>query len=65
MTSPVRRPTLAGELALGEHLRIVLDPLGLGYVVKDGFLMITSKEALDMEAGDGIDPYLRYRDVLW
>jgi hypothetical protein len=42
----------------------------LGYVVKDGFLMVTSSESLDMETGDAIDPYRpidpyrQYRDVL-
>ena len=48
----------------GEHLRRILDPLGLGYVVKDTFLMITSKESLDVAVGDAADPYPQYRDVL-
>jgi hypothetical protein len=64
MTSTVKRPHLADKLSLGEHLRIALDPLGLAYVVKDGCLMITSKESLDKEMGDAIDPYRMYRDVL-
>jgi hypothetical protein len=64
MTSTVKRPPLADKLSLGEHLRIALDPLGLAYVVKDGCLMITSKESLDKEMGDAIDPYRMYRDVL-
>lgn len=64
MTSPVNRPPLADKVTLGEHLRNVLGPLGLGYVVKDGFLMVTSKESLDVETGDTTNPYLRYRDVL-
>jgi hypothetical protein len=65
MTSPVRRSPSADKLTLGEHLRSALDPLGLGYAVKDGFLMITAKESLDAETEDGINPYLAYRDVLW
>jgi hypothetical protein len=64
MTSPVRRPSPVNRLTLGEQLRSLLGPLGLGYVVKDGFLMVTSSESLDMETGDAIDPYLQYRDVL-
>ena len=64
MTSPVRRPSPVDRLTLGEHIRSVLGPLGLGYVVKDGFLMVTSSESLDMETGDAIDPYRQYRDVL-
>jgi hypothetical protein len=38
--------------------------MGLAYVVKDGFLMITSKESLDTATGDATNPYLTYRDVL-
>jgi hypothetical protein len=64
MTSPVRRPLPVDRLTLGEHIRSVLGPLGLGYVVKDGFLMVTSSESLEMETGDAIDPYRQYRDVL-
>lgn len=64
MTSTVRRPLSADTLPLGDHLRSALDSLGLGYVVKDGFLMITSKESLDAETGDATNPYLLYRDVL-
>ena len=64
MTSPVRRPSPVDRLTLGEHIRSVLNPLGLGYVVKNGFLMVTSSESLDMETGDAIDPYRQYRDVL-
>ena len=51
-------------LTLGEHLRRVLQPLGLDYQVKDGFLMITSKESIDAPVGTDADLYLRYRDVL-
>ena len=46
MNSTVQRPPSADTLALGEHLRRVLEPLGLGYEVKAGFLMISSKESL-------------------
>jgi hypothetical protein len=60
----VKRPSSADALPLGEHLRRLLDPLGLGYQVKEGYLMITSKEAVDVPVGDDVDPYLRYRDVL-
>jgi hypothetical protein len=49
--------------SLGGHLRQLLDSVGLGYQVKDGFLMITSKESLDPPTED-VDPYLQYRDVL-
>jgi hypothetical protein len=64
MASPVRRPSPVDKLTLGQQLRSLLGPLGLGYVVKDGFLMVTSSESLDMETGDAIDTYLQYRDVL-
>ncbi len=62
--STVKRPAAADSLPLGEHLRLVLEPLGLGYVVKDGFLMITSKDSVDEPIGEDADPYLQYRDVL-
>ena len=64
LVSTVKRPPSAEKLTLGEHLRHVLDPLGLGYVVKEGFLMITSTESLDTETGDQADPYVEYRDIL-
>jgi len=64
MISRVKRPPSADTLTLGEHLRHVLEPLGLGYVVQEGFLMITSTDSLDVESGDQIDPYVTYRDVL-
>ncbi len=64
LNSTVKRPPSADTLALGEHLRRILEPLGLSYVVKDGFLMITAKESNDEPTGDDVDPYLRYRDVL-
>ncbi len=65
LNSTVKRPPSADTLAIGEHLRRVLEPLGLGYDVRDGFLMITAKESLDVPVG-GVetDPYLQYRDVL-
>jgi hypothetical protein len=64
MTSTVKRAAKAETLTLGEHLRGILNPLGLDYQVKHGFLMITSKESLDAPAGDAVDPYLQYRDIL-
>ena len=64
MNSTVRRPPSADRLALGEHLRRILEPLGLAYVVKEGFLMISSKESFDEPVGDDVAPYLQYRDVL-
>jgi hypothetical protein len=64
LETPIKRPPLTDSLTLGEHLGRILDPLGLGYVVKDGFLLITSKESLDQLLADKVDPYPRYRDVL-
>jgi hypothetical protein len=64
LSSTVKRPPAADALPLGEHLRLVLEPLGLRYVVKDGFLMITSKAAICEPIGAYMDPYLQYRDVL-
>ena len=52
MNSTVKRPPSADTLTLGEHLRRVLEPLGLGYEVKDGFLMITV---------EGVDRRARWR----
>src|SRR5262249_5573038 len=49
--STVRRPESSDTLTLGEHLRRILEPLGLGYEVKDGFLMITAKGSLDVPVG--------------
>jgi hypothetical protein len=63
MTSTVRRPPLEKGLTLREHLAYILKPLGLGFSVKDGFLMITSEDAVDDLLDE--DPYLGYRDVLW
>ncbi len=65
MNSRVRRPSSADKLTLGEHLRRILEPMGLVYTTKDGFLMITSKDSVDEPVGgDTEDLYLRYRDVL-
>ncbi len=44
MNSRVKRPPMADQFTLGEHLERILEPLGLAYEVKDNFLMITSKE---------------------
>jgi hypothetical protein len=61
MASVVKKPPADRTLTLREHLTRVLKPLGLGFVIKDGFLMITSEESLDEEIDD---PYLGFRDVL-
>jgi hypothetical protein len=62
MTSTVKRPPRDEKLTFREHLKRVLKPLGLDFTVRDGFLMVTSLEALDESLED--DPYLGYRDVL-
>jgi hypothetical protein len=62
MTSTVRRPPSNQKLTLREQLKHILKPLGLDFAIRDGFLMITSAEALDESPDD--DPYLGYRDVL-
>jgi hypothetical protein len=64
LNSTVKRPSSADTLALGDHLRRILEPLGLGYVVKDGYMMITTNDSIDLPIGDEVDPYLLYRDVL-
>jgi hypothetical protein len=65
LNSRVTKPQSADKLALGEHLKRILDPLGLAFTTKDGFLMITSKDSHDEPVGeDGKDLYLRFRDVL-
>jgi len=65
MGSRVKRPPSADSLTLGEHLARILDPLGLAYQVKDGYVMITSKESLDVPLReDETDLFLKYRDVL-
>jgi hypothetical protein len=64
LNAPVKRPPSADRLTFGEHLRLILEPLGLGYEVKDGFLMITSRESRDEPLGAEVNPYLQYRDVL-
>jgi hypothetical protein len=53
----------SADASLGQRLRLLLDAVGLSYQVKYGYLMITSKESLDVALED-VDPYLRYRDVL-
>ncbi len=61
----VKRPPSAETLTLGEHLARILDSLALTYMVRDGYLLITSKEARDVALGEeGDHPYVRYRDVL-
>jgi hypothetical protein len=62
MASAVEKPSADDKLTLREHLKRVLKPLGLGFMIKSGFLMITSEEAVDDPADD--DPYLGFRDML-
>jgi hypothetical protein len=62
MTSTIKRPPTGEKLTLREHLERILKPLGLGFTVRDGFLMINSLESVDDEPDH--DPYLGYRDVL-
>jgi hypothetical protein len=64
MKSQVRRPGPPSASTLGEHLRRVLEPLGLCYQIMDGLLMITAMESTDVPIGDRQDPYLKFRDVL-
>ncbi len=61
MASVVKKPPGADQLTLREHLNRVLKPLGLGFTIKSGFLMITFDESLDEEIDDA---YLGFRDVL-
>ena len=61
----LKRPPSADTLTLLEHLARVLDSMGLKYEARGGWLMITSKESIDLPIGEvGKDPYLEYRDVL-
>jgi hypothetical protein len=64
MTSKVKRPVISGRMTLGDQIRQALEPLGLAYMVKDGFLMITSKESWESSDDDAINLYLEFRDVL-
>jgi hypothetical protein len=41
---------------IGKTLENVLDQLGIAYSVRDGWLMITSKESLDRPFADGPMP---------
>jgi hypothetical protein len=64
MTSKVKRPVITDRTTLGDQIRQALEPLGLAYMVRDGFMMITSKESWEGPADDAVDPYLEFRDVL-
>jgi hypothetical protein len=64
MTSKVKRPVIIGRLTLGDEIRQALEPLGLAYGVKDGFMMITSKESWEGTGDDAVKLYLEFRDVL-
>jgi hypothetical protein len=63
-TSPVKGQPPDGSMSLGVKLRRALDSLDLAFDVKDGFLMITSKQSLDEPIGASRDPYVIYHDVL-
>jgi hypothetical protein len=62
MQSTIKRPPPDENLTLREHLERMLKPLGLGFFARDGFLTITSDEAVDVPLNE--DPYHGYRDVL-
>jgi len=47
LTSRVIGPPPKNSLTIQEHLRRVLEPLGLAYQVKDGSLMVTSRQAVE------------------
>jgi len=47
LTSRVIGPPPKESLPIEEHLRRILGPLGLAYQVKDGSLMITSRQAVE------------------
>ncbi len=64
LNSTVKRPPSADALPFGEHLTACPRAAGIGIHVKDGYLMITSKDSIDVPVGDDADPYLQYRDVL-
>jgi hypothetical protein len=61
MTSLVGHVAEPQTLTLRERLAQMLEPLGLAGSPKDGWLMITSKAAVELPDED---PYLGYRDVL-
>ena len=59
MNSEVKRPSSAVRLHPARTPGKVLDPLGLAYVPKDGFIMITSKASEDRPiGGEAQHPYL-------
>lgn len=64
MTSTVKRPELTDRMTLGDQIRQALEPLGLVYMVRDGFMMITSKESWERSADVPVNLYLEFRDVL-
>jgi hypothetical protein len=64
MTSKVKRPVSSDRMTLSDQIRQALEPLGLVYEVKDGFMMITSKESRHASADDALNLYLEFRDVL-
>jgi hypothetical protein len=51
--SRVKIPAPGGTLPIRDHIRLALDPLGLGATVKDGAILITSRKAIDEMAAGG------------
>jgi len=47
LTSRVKGPPPKESLPIEEHLRRILEPMGLAFQVKDGSLMITSRQAVE------------------
>jgi hypothetical protein len=53
LDSPVTKPSWEEPLPLRVRLRLVLEPLGLAYQVKDGAILITSRKAVDAAPPSG------------
>ena len=52
LISPVKQPP-GQPLPLQQHLRLILEPVGLAYQVKDGAILITSRKAVDAAPASG------------
>jgi hypothetical protein len=61
LDSPVQKWDDDESRPLRERLDRILKPLGLGCSAREGFLMITSRDAVELPDED---PYFGYRDVL-
>jgi hypothetical protein len=55
LTSLVQESTTEEPLPLLEHLRRMLEPMGLAYQVRDGAILITSRKAVEAAPASG-DP---------